>query len=322
MGKYVFKRALFAVLVFFIIMTMIFTLFKLLPNPVPEAPGGFAQALRDMHEAWGYNKPIVVQYMIFLRNVITKGDWGFCTTVGTFLMPVTSYIASKLPATIYVNVISVLISIPLGIVFGIIAAIYKNRWQDHIIQVMIMLFISVPSFVYAFLLQYFVGFKLNLLPLVFKGGNDYFSWAMFKSAILPILALSFGVIASFMRLVRAELSETLTSEYMLLAITKGLTKAQATVRHALRNSLVPLMPSILAQFIYIIAGSMIIEQIFAVPGIGRTTLTAFYNKDYSVFMACEMFYVGIGLAAQILMDLSYGLIDPRIRMGGNKNNAL
>ena len=145
---------------------------------------------------------------------------------------------------------------------------------------------------------------------------------MFKSAILPILALSFGVIASFMRLVRAELSETLTSEYMLLAITKGLTKAQATVRHALRNSLVPLMPSILAQFIYIIAGSMIIEQIFAVPGIGRTTLTAFYNKDYSVFMACEMFYVGIGLAAQILMDLSYGLIDPRIRMGGNKNNAL
>ena len=322
MGKYVFKRALFAVLVFFIIMTMIFTLFKLLPNPVPEAPGGFAQALRDMHEAWGYNKPIIVQYMIFLRNVITKGDWGFCTTVGTFLTPVTSYIASKLPATIYVNVISVLISIPLGIVFGIIAAIYKNRWQDHIIQVMIMLFISVPSFVYAFLLQYFVGFKLNLLPLVFKGGNDYFSWAMFKSAILPILALSFGVIASFMRLVRAELSETLTSEYMLLAITKGLTKAQATVRHALRNSLVPLMPSILAQFIYIIAGSMIIEQIFAVPGIGRTTLTAFYNKDYSVFMACEMFYVGIGLAAQILMDLSYGLIDPRIRMGGNKNNAL
>ena len=94
------------------------------------------------------------------------------------------------------------------------------------------------------------------------------------------------------------------------------------MRHALRNSLVPLMPSILAQFIYIIAGSMIIEQIFAVPGIGRTTLTAFYNKDYSVFMACEMFYVGIGLAAQILMDLSYGLIDPRIRMGGNKNNAL
>ena len=171
MGKYVIKRVLFAIMVFFIIMTMIFTLFKLLPNPVPEAPGGYAQALRDMHEAWGYNKPIIIQYFIFLKNVFTKWDWGFCTTVGTFLTPVTSYITSKLPATVYVNVISVLISLPLGIMFGIIAAVYKNRWQDHIIQVVIMFFISVPSFVYAFLLQYLIGFKLNLLPLVFKGGN-------------------------------------------------------------------------------------------------------------------------------------------------------
>ncbi len=322
MGKYVLKRVFFAIMIFFIIMTMIFTLFKLLPNPVPEAPGGYAQALRDMHEAWGYNKPIIVQYFIFLRNVFTKWDWGFCTTVGTFLTPVTSYITSKLPATIYVNVISVILSLPIGIAFGIVAAIYKNRWQDHIIQVLIMLFISVPSFVYAFLLQYIVGFKLNLLPLVFKGGKDYLSWAMFRSAIMPIMALSFGVIARYMRLVRAELSETLTSEYMLLARTKGLTKAQATIRHALRNSLVPLMPSILAEFIYIISGSIIIEQIFAIPGIGQTTITSFYNKDYSVFMACEMFYVIIGLFAQILMDMSYGLIDPRIRMGGNKNNAL
>ena len=322
MGKYVFKRVLFAVMVFFIIMTMIFTLFKLLPNPVEEAPGGYAQALRDMREAWGYNKPIVVQYGIFLRNVFTRWDWGFCTTVGTFLTPVTSYIMGKLPATIYVNVISVLVSLPLGIGFGIVAAIYKNRWQDHIIQVMIMLFISVPSFVYAFLLQYFIGFRLNLLPLIFKGGTDYFSWAMFRSALLPIMALSFGVIAGYMRLVRAELSETLTSEYMLLARTKGLTKAQATIRHALKNSLVPLMPSILSEFIYIISGSIIIEQIFAIPGIGQTAISAFYNKDYSVFMACEMFYVAIGLFASILTDLSYGFIDPRIRMGGDKNNAL
>ena len=322
MLKYVLKRLGLAVVSFFIIMTMTFTLFKLLPNPVPEAPGGYAQALRDMHEAWGYNKPIIVQYGIFLRNVFTRFDWGFCTTIGTFLSPVTSYIGSKLPSTIYVNIFSVLISIPLGIIFGIIAAIFKNKWQDHLIQVFIMLFISVPSFVYAFVLQYFVGFKLNLLPLLFKGGNDWVSWAMFKSAIMPILALSFGVIASFMRYVRAELTESLTSEYMLLARTKGLTRAQATVRHALRNSMVPLMPQILAQFIYIIGGSFIIEQIFAIPGIGQTTILAFGLKDYSVFMACEMFYVAIGLLAGIVTDLSYGFIDPRIRMGGNKNNEL
>ena len=322
MTKYIFKRLAAALLSFFIIQTLIFALFKLLPNTVQAVQGGMAQALREMHEAWGYNKPILVQYGIFLKNVITRWDWGFCTTVGSFLQPVTVYLIEKLPATIYINVFSVLISLPLGIMFGMIAAIYKNKWQDHVIQFFIMLFISVPSFVFAPLLQYFLGFKLNWLPLIFKGGNDYFSWEMFRSALLPIMSLSFGTIAGWMRLVRAELSESLTSEYMLLARTKGLTRGQATRRHALRNSMVPLMPSILSEFIAIIGGSYIIEQIFAIPGIGRASLNAYYMKDYSVFMACEMFYVAIGLVAGIVMDLSYGFIDPRIRMGGNKNNEL
>lgn len=322
MVKYILKRIALGIVSFFVIMTMIFVLFKLLPNPIVAAQGGFDKALRDMYEAWGYNKPIVVQYGIFLKNVLTKFDWGFCTTVGTYLQPVTEYLSNKLPATIYINIISVVIALPLGIFFGIIAAVYKNKWQDHVIQVFIMFFISVPAFVYAFLLQYFIGFKLNLCPLIFKGGNDYFSWPMFHSAILPILSLSFGTIAGFMRLVRSELTESLTSEYMLLARTKGLTRAQATIRHAFRNSMVPLMPTVLSEFIYIIGGSYIIEQIFAIPGIGRSSVQAFYLKDYSVFMACNMFYVAVGLVAGIVTDLSYGFIDPRIRMGGDKNNAL
>jgi len=323
MTKYVLKRIGLALMSFLIIMTVTYTLFKLLPNPVVEgAPGSQAEALREMREAWGYNKPIIVQYGIFLKNIVTKWDWGFCTTIGTFLMPVTTYLASKLPATIYVNVFSVLIALPLGILFGIIAAIYRNKWQDHVIQFFIIVFISVPSFVYAFLLQYIVGFKLNLLPLVFKGGTDYFTWKMFRSAIMPIMALGFGVTAGFMRLVRAELSESLTSEYMLLARTKGLTKRQAVVRHALRNAMVPLMPSILGEFISIISGSFIIESIFGIPGIGQTYLQAYYLKDYSVFMVVGQFYVAIGLLAGIVADLSYGFIDPRIRMGGNKNGEL
>ena len=320
MLKYIFKRLVLAVITFFIIMTAIFTLIKMLPNPIQAVPGGMDKALSDMREAWGYNKPIIVQYGIFLKNIFTKGDWGVCTTVGTFLQPVTEYLAAKLPPTIYINIFSYILSLPLGITFGIVAAVYKNKWQDHIIQVFIMFFISVPSFVYAFLLQYFIGFKLNLCPLVFKGGTDYFSWAMFHSAIMPILALSFGPIAGNMRLIRAELTETLTSEYMMLARTKGLSKKQATFRHAFRNSLVPLLPSFLADILGILGGSMIIEQIFAIPGIGQTYLLSFNNKDYNVFMALNMFYVGIGLLAGIVTDLSYGFIDPRIHIGGDKTN--
>ena len=322
MAKYIFKRIFLMIVSGFIIMTMLFVLIRLLPNQIQAVQGGYDEAVKEMREAWGYNKPILVQYGIFLKNVFTKWDWGFCTTVGSFLQDVTAYIGSKLPPTIYINVVSVIISIPLGLIFGIIAAIFKNKWQDQLINVFIMFFISVPAFVYAFLLQYYVGFKLGWFPLVMDSGTDYFSWSMFRSAIMPILAMSFGVIAGDMRLVRAELTETLTSDYMLLARTKGLSNRQATVRHALRNSMVPLLPSFMSDVIGILSGSMIIEQIFSVPGIGKTYLMSINMKDYSVFMCISMFYVAIGLAAELLFDLSYGIIDPRIRMGGGKTNEL
>ena len=126
MLKYVIKRIILMLVSLFIIMTMLFVLVRLLPNPITAVPGGFDKALRDMREAWGYNKPIMVQYGIFLRNVFTKWDWGFCTSMGTFLQPVTHYLASKLPATIYVNVFSVLLSLPVGITFGIVAAVNSS----------------------------------------------------------------------------------------------------------------------------------------------------------------------------------------------------
>lgn len=322
MFKYVLKRIGLMCVSLFIIMTMLFILVRLLPNPIVAVQGGFDEQLKMMQEAWGYNDPVLVQYGIFLKKLFTSWDWGFCTKVGTFLQPVTQYIADKLPPTLYVNVVSLVFSLPLGVIFGILAAIFKNKWQDQVINVFIMLFISVPSFVYAFLLQYFMGFKWGWAPLVMNSGTDYFSWPMFHSALMPILALSFSTIAGNMRLVRAELTETLTTDYMLLARTKGLTRKQATVRHALRNSMVPLMPTFMSNVIWVISGSMVIEQIFAVPGIGKTYLTSISNRDYSVFMAISMFYVVIGLAAGIVFDLSYGIIDPRIRMGGGKNNEL
>lgn len=322
MFKYIVKRVLLAIVSCFIIMTMLFVLIRMLPNPVVQVTGGYAKALEDMRTAWGYYDPIIVQYGIFLKNVFTKFDWGFCTTVGTFLQPVTEYMFSKLPATLYVNGLALLIGLPCGVVFGILAAIFKNKWQDQVINVFIMFFISIPSFVYAVMLQYFVGFKLGWCPLIMESGTAYFTAKMFRSAILPILSLSFGTMAGDMRLVRAELTETLTSEYMLLARTKGLTRRQATWRHAFRNSMVPILPSFMADVIYIISGSLIIEQIFAVPGIGRTYLAAINMRDYSVFLFVSMFYVVIGLFCGIIFDLSYGIIDPRIRMGGDKTNEL
>ncbi len=322
MAKYIVKRLVLAVASFFIIMSMLFVLIRLLPNPVVQVSGGYAKALEDMRTAWGYYDPIIVQYGIFLKKVFLEFDWGFCTTVGTFLQPVGEYLMSKLPATLYINGLALVVALPLGVIFGIIAAVFKNKWQDQVINVFIMFFISIPSFVYAVMFQYFIGFKLGWCPLILDSGTNYFSWKMFHSAILPILSMAVGTIAGDMRLVRAELTETLTSDYMLLARTKGLTRAQATWRHAFRNSMVPILPSFLSDVIYIISGSLIIEQIFSVPGIGRTYLASINLLDYSVFLAVSMFYVAVGLLSGILFDLSYGIIDPRIRMGGGKTNEM
>jgi ABC-type dipeptide/oligopeptide/nickel transport system permease component len=138
---------------------------------------------------------------------------------------------------------------------------------------------------------------------------------MFKSMIPAVLSLSFGSIAGYARGTRAELTEVLTSEFMLLARTKGLTKSQATVRHALRNSMVPIFPSIIGEFISVMSGSLVIEKIFSIPGVGGLYLSAIESKDYDFFMMLTAFYILIGLAAGLVIDLSYGFIDPRIRMG-------
>ena len=133
--------------------------------------------------------------------------------------------------------------------------------------------------------------------------------------IPAVICLSFGSIAGYARYTRAELTEVLTSEFMLLARTKGLTKAQATTRHALRNAMVPIFPSIIGEFISVMSGSLIIESIFSIPGVGGMYLDAINNKDYDSFMMLSGFYILIGLLAGIIIDISYGIIDPRIRMG-------
>ena len=214
-----------------------------------------------------------------------------------------------------INIYASSIGVPGCWALCIFAALKKNKWQDQLINVVIILFISVPAIVMCLLIQYFLCFKLRWFPLTMKSGFDYFTWDMFRSMLPAVLSLCLGSIAGYARYTRAELTEVLTSEFMLLARTKGLTKAQATVRHALRNSMVPIFPSILAEFVSVLSGSLIIEQMFSIPGVGRLYLNSITFQDYDFFMLLSGFYTLVGLVAGIVVDISYGFIDPRIRMG-------
>ena len=317
MFKYALQRILYMMLVFLIITCMCFILIRMLP-PVELPPGDpHSDIIEARREAQGYNKPYMVQFGIFMKNIFTRFDWGVSDRL-YFGQDVLKIFVDKLPASMIVNLYSILLSIPLGIALGIFAALKKNTWIDYSISTLTMVVISVPSFVYAFLIQYIFSYKLGWLPFLMKSGKDWFSWPMLVSMLPAVMSLSFGVIAGFTRTTRAELTEVLTSEFMLLARTKGLTKAQATTRHALRNAMVPIFPSIVGEFISVMSGSLIIEKIFAIPGVGGLTINAINGRDYPIFMLTTCFYTAIGLVASLVVDISYGFIDPRIRMGSKK----
>ena len=316
MLKYVLKRFGLMLMSFAVIMTMCFVLIKMLPIVIDVQIGKDAEILKMQIEARGYNDPIIEQYFRYIYRIIFKGDWGIGINMPEFRnKPVWDTFVTMLPPTILINVYSSLFAVPLGILLGIYAALRKNKWQDHTVSTLVMVLISVPGYVIAFLLQYLLCFKLKIFPITMKPGYDYFTWDMFKSMLPAVLAMSFGSIAGYARFTRAELTEILTSEYLLLARTKGLTRRQSITRHALRNAMVPIFPSIIGEFISVLSGSLIIEKIFSIPGVGRLYLTAINSQDYDFFMMLSAFYTFIGLAAGIVVDISYGFIDPRIRMG-------
>ena len=327
MFKYVMKRIGLMLLTFIIIVTICFFLIKSLPVVPSNNFGEDREWIEYRREKLGYNKPIIEQYFIYWRAVLTEGDFGVGEQIHRS-KEVWDTFMNKLPATMLVNLYAMIFSVPLGIMLGIYAALKKNKWQDHVISTGVMIFVSVPSYIYAFLVQYILCFKLReWLPSgwgfpfevgIMEKGN-YFTWDMFVSLVPAVLSLSFGSIAGYTRYVRAELTEVLTSEFMLLARTKGLTRGQATVRHALKNTMVVVFPMILGEFIGILGGSLVIENIFTIPGVGGLYLEAINgsggNPDYNFFMLLSMFYTFIGLAAGIISDISMGLVDPRIRMG-------
>lgn len=262
--------------------------------------------------------PIPTQYVRWLGNIIFDWNWGLSTRV-QINVPVFTVLSNRMPVTLKLNFLALFFYIPIGFTLGIIAALKKNTIIDNMISFGIMIFISVPSFVVMSLLIMFFAYYLDWVPSQYPAA-DIAGLIQFKGLVLPILGLSFGAIAGLTRVTRAELTEVLTSEFLLLARTKGLTKRQAVIRHAMRNSMVPLVPGIIGSFVGLLSGSVIIELIYGIPGTGTIYLEALERNsyDYNLILGITAFYTIISLFAVLLVDLSYGIVDPRIRMGARK----
>lgn len=309
------KRLGLMLFTFFVIITMCFVLVKLLPNKPSTMFGKSDALILASREKMGYDLGIEEQYWRFLKYAF-QGDFGVSEVLAPNI-PVWTRFVEKLPYTVAINVYSSLFSVPLGLLLGIVAAVKKNKWQDHVISTGVMAMVSIPSFIYGFIIQYLLCFGLGWFPAKMDVSNGPFSWTGFYSVIPAILCMGLGSIAGYARYTRAELGEVLTSDYLLLARTKGLSRNQATTRHALRNAMVPIFPMILGEFISVMSGSLIIEQMFTIPGVGQLYVNSVQagTPDYNFFMLLTCFYTLIGLVAGIIIDISYSIIDPRIRMG-------
>lgn len=342
MWKYVLKRIGLALITAFIILSLTFILIKLLPaqkyiGTIPQRAAyynhevtlgymyksdtpvdGVAYVDRliyeDGSEMYYYKTPVMQQYVSWLGNIILRWDWGRSVKIQPNV-DVTVILGTRLATSMKINIISVLVSVPLGILLGIWAALKKNKMTDHIISTIVMILIALPGFVLITFLM--LAFCYNgILPTQWPVPTDPSSW---KAAgyVLPVVCLSLGSICGYCRFVRAELCEVMESDYLLLARTKGLTRGQAIVRHALRNAMVPIFPSILAEFLGILGGSMILERLYGIPGIGDLFVRSMNSAspDYNVLFVDMAIFTTLGLLAGVLLDMSYGFIDPRIRMG-------
>ena len=314
--KYVLQRVGAMLITLFFVMSLSFMVIRLMPMSLFENPEVPKEIQEKLEDKFHLNDPLPVQYFYFMEGIITGLDFGISVKLRPGL-DVWGIIVSRLPPTMLINFISLFISIPLGLMFGIIAALKRNTWIDTVISVFVILFISVPSFVFASLLQYVLTFIVPIFPTLYESTATTFA-QMMHSLTLPIVALSLSPIATLTRYLRGELIENISSEYILLARTKGLTRAQAIVRHAFRNSMMPITSTLVSLITGIMGGSLVVESMFAIPGTGGMLVKSIFAGDHFLTVAILIFYSAISLTTILVVDLSYSLIDPRVRVGGGK----
>ncbi len=303
MIRYVATRVAYMLGTLFVIASVTFFISKMLPG-TPFADDKLTPQIREqLFEKYGLDEPLYVQYAKYMLNM-AQGDLG-----NSFYFegrPVLQMILERFPVSAFIGVQAVIFGLVVGLVLGIIAALRHNTVWDTLAVVVAVVGVSVPTFVLGPILQYWLGLKLGLFPIAF-----FESW---HHSVLPSLALSVFVISTVARFIRTEMLEVMGQDYVTLARAKGLSGLAVILRHVLRNSLIPLVTVLAPLTIYLVTGTLIVEQIFAVPGIGEQFVTSVFVSDYSMILGTTMFFSVFFILALLIQDILYGVIDPRIRV--------
>ena len=312
MLKYTLKRLLYILFTLWIVITCTFFLMKQLPG-TPFDPEHFSimspQQQERVLEMYGLNDPVPIQYVKYLGNIL-RGDLG--TSYTYVNQSVTSVIGGRLGPSALIGIQAVLLGLAIGLVLGILAAWKHNSAIDYVTMIIAVLGVSVPNFVAAALLQYYIGLKWGILPVGF--------WTNWACSILPSIALSFSPLAQVARFTRTEMLDVLDQDYIVTARAKGLSQFKVLTRHAIRNSIIPVITILGPIVVNLLTGSLAVENIYSIPGIGSLFVDCIKANDYPVIMGITVFYAAFYMLVVLIVDLAYSLIDPRIRLAKGKED--
>ncbi len=302
MGKYVVKRILLAILTVFVITVITFFAMNAIPGgPFNKEKASSAATQAVLEARYNLDKPVPVQYILYMQKLF-KGDFGVSLKNGREIKDI---IGESFPISAHIGLLAAVVAIISGLILGSTAALMRNRLPDRIIVFLITLVTAMPSFVTATLLLYLFCMKLGWVPAFTAGSNHI---------VLPVLALSLSPMAYITRLTKTSMLDALGQDYIRTARAKGVPQLKVIFIHGLRNALIPVITYVGPMIGGIITGSMVVESVFNLGGLGSKFVTAITNRDYTLIMATTIFLAVIMVAATLITDIIYKFIDPRIKL--------
>ena len=306
MKKYIFKRVLYSIVAVLVLLLLLFLMLELMPGSPFNDDKLSAEQIELLYQKYGLDQPIYVRYFKYLFSIV-QGDFGVSYNIASNV-PITQLLETRLSTSIRLGGQAVLLGATIGLLLGLLAALKHNTIFDTIATVISVLGVSLPSYVFALALSYTCGYRLGWFPLLFDSTQP------FISSVMPTIALSMFSMANIARFTRTEMLEVLRSDYMLLAESKGISGPKLIIRHALRNALIPIITVLGPLIVNTMTGSLVIEKIFSIPGIGELMVRSIQQNDYNVTIALSFIYSLMYIGIMLVVDILYGIIDPRIRL--------
>lgn len=306
MFKYVLKRVLISVVTVLIILAVLFTMLHSMPGSPFNDEKITAVQRANLEAKYGLDKPLPVQFVNYLKAMLS-GDFGVSYVIQKN-MPIASLLRARIMVSIRIGVQAVALGTLIGLLMGIVAAMKRNSFLDTFATVVSVIGVAFPSYVFAMAMSYFIGFRLGWLPLLYSTADAA------RSTVMPTFSLSMFSMATVARFARTEMVEVMGSDYMLLADSKGISSFRLLGVHGLRNALIPIVTVLAPLTVELMTGSLVVEQIFAIPGIGSLLVSAIQFNDYNVVLAVVFVYSIMFISVMLIVDILYGVIDPRIRL--------